>query len=324
MFVSLLRRHLLVGALIAVGLSFAGRASAQTGESPGLHLLIVSVCPPYRKAIPVEVCRNSAKKISDSFAKNLGFDPQNIHVLVDEASTGAGFLNTLENLKQTVSANDRIIVYLQLHGDAFHLWANYYRPTPAIQAANQAFIKPDEDILVFWTAQEPSIPAIAIAQKDWLTADEVVDALDSIEANVSLILDSCSSGLFFAALTREALASESVDYILTSAGAEQVSNFDDATTVSIFARELSESIDLPTVRSFGEAVEHARLTTVLSATAKCSKIIIKPDDFELIFPHLSLPSERTFDGKVVPPLWYCAQVPSVVDLSGQTSALTVY
>lgn len=91
----------------------------------------------------------------------------------------------------------------------------------------------------------------------------------------------------------------------------------------MFARELSESIDLPSVHTFGEAVERARITTVLNATAKCSKTIIEPDEFRLIFPHLAVPAERTPGGQVALPLWFCAQVPSVIDLSGETSAIAV-
>lgn len=312
-------------ALFVLGLAMTSQNSALAkGDDKGeLHLLVVSVCPPYREQIPVEVCRNSAKQVAESFKDNLPIEAKNIITLTDEAATGAHFMQTLDRLRSVTTASDRVIIYLQLHGDAFHVWAKYYQPNPVVQSINENFVKPNEDVLVFWTKDEPSVPAIAIAQRDWLTAGELIEAMDAVDAKVSLILDSCSSGLFFRALTQKALATDNIDYILTSAGAEQSSNFDASLRVSLFARELSESIALPTVRTFGEAVEQARITTVLNATAYCSKAIVSPNDYRMMFPLLTIPSAKTADGKVAPPLWFCAQVPSVVDLSGVTSAIAV-
>ncbi|MBC6416933.1 MAG: hypothetical protein GDA47_03870, partial [Rhodospirillales bacterium] len=124
-----------------------------------VHLLAVAVCPPYRTSIPVEVCRKSARAITENLDGRMGIESQNIKTLLDEDSTAGNFLVTLEHYAERLQPNDRLIVYLLLHGDPFHLWANYYQPQGIVAELNKSFLDPQEDILVFWTEQEPTIPA---------------------------------------------------------------------------------------------------------------------------------------------------------------------
>ena len=302
----------------------AQSASARGDGVEVLHLVAVGVCPPYRKKIPVAVCRESAKLVSDGLSKRLNIAKENVFTLFDEASTAQNVLKTLAEVNAKADADDRVIVYLQLHGDAFHLWSDYYRPSAAIVSASRTIVSPSEDILVFWTREEPTIPAIALAQSDWMTAQAMADALDGFDAKVSLLLDSCSSGLFFRSLANASFQSDNIDFVATSSGADQSSLFDEALTVTLFAREISDSIDLPTIRTFGEALDQARITTALAATAQCMKMDIHPQDYHYLYPNLPVPSEIGADGKVNLPMWSCAQVPNVVDLTGETSALPIH
>lgn len=296
------------------------QAQAADGD---IHLLAIGVCPPYRKHIPVDVCRRSIRHITKNVMGNLEIRQENIKVLLDEESTGRNFLQTLAAYKENLSGNDRLIVYMLLHGDAFHLWADHYRSNAVVSEVNQTFVQPDEDILVFWTRNEPTVPALALAQKDWLTATEVADALDAVDAEVALLLDSCSSGLFFRKMADRALKVDNLDFIMTSAGPQQGANFDAGFQMSLFARELGDAISLPDVRNFGQAVEHARMTTVLHATAQCTDLLMTPEEFKVTYPALPVPAERTSDGQVSPALWSCVQVPTFVDLSGKVSDLTI-
>ncbi len=47
----------------------------------------------------------------------------------------------------------------------------------------------------------------------------------------------------------------------------------------------------------------------------------RPGDGKNQMPGLSTPNVQTSEGLVPMPLWACAQVPSLVNLSGETSAL---
>jgi SpoU rRNA methylase family enzyme len=182
----------------------------------------------------------------------------------------------------------------------------------------------EEYVLVFWTKEEPTVPALSLAQKEWLTVDEVVDAIDALPAKVALILESCSSGKMFTGFHLNAQHSERIDYVLVSAGAEQISNLNDAKTIPIFTASLTNALDLPMVDTFGEAVSHARMITTLRAAARCATMIMPQKVFSLIFPGKTVPNEITHDGMVSPPLWMCAQVPSVADFSGDMSGKTIY
>ncbi len=315
---------LLTLSLCVVAPPFLGDSAAKAQQAEGeIHMLAVGVCPPYRKHIPVDVCRHSVKHMTKNVLGNLNIKEDNIKVLLDADSTGNNFLQTLSDYKETLTKNDQLIVYLLLHGDAFHVWSEYYRPTGIVAEVSQTFVPPNEDILVFWTREEPSVPALALAQKDWLTAADVAEALDAVDAEVALILDSCSSGLFFQKLAEKALKVDNIDFVLTSSGPQQVSNFDPAVQISLFARELGNAISLPYVRNLGQAVEHARMTTVLHATAQCTDLLVTPEVFKVMFPALPVPTVRTSDGKVTPALWSCVQVPNVVDLTGKVSGLTI-
>ena len=130
--------------------------------------------------------------------------------------------------------------------------------------------------------------------------DEVVDAIDALPAKVALILESCSSGRILAGFHLNARNSERIDYVLVSAGAEQISNINDGKTMPLFTESLTNALDLPMVDTFGEAVSHARVVTTLQATALCATMIMPQKVFPLVFPGMTVPNEVTHDGMVSP------------------------
>jgi len=321
-------RELLTAALVGLALwsITSGAASAQvnTATAGKTRLLAIGVCPPYRKHIPVEVCSNAVKSIVDEMPHALGIAKEDVIALTDEQTTGQNVLATIDRLSKDVGENDRLILYLILHGDAFYQWAESYRPNYVVQSINEAYFEPTQDIMVFWTKDEPTVPALALAQKDWMTVADFTTALEKIPGKIALILDSCSSGLFFSSFHEHSQEQPKIDFILTSSGPEQASNFDEALTTPLFASLLVDSLNAPRIRTLGEAVAHARMATVLHATALCSLQTFPADIYPLLFPTLPPPSARTHDGKVSPPLWYCAQVPTVVDYSGEMSGRKLY
>lgn len=302
--------------------AFALGAHAQTVAGTGsLHVLAIGVCPPYRTHIPVEVCRNSTSSITQAFETHVGVSKDNITTLIDENSTGRNFLKTLDDYKNTLTSDDRLLVYLLMHGDAFSDWANYYNATGWVSAVSAPLREENDDVLVFWTKDEPTVPALALAEKDWLSASEIATALESVKAKVSVILESCSSGLFFAGLSKHALPKPNVDFVVTSSGPNQVSNFDPSLKVSLFTREFTTATQVPTVTTFGQAIEQARVTTTIHASAQCASASIGARSYSGRYPDLPRPPAASGDDPVVVPLWSCAQVPNHIDLSGETSSL---
>jgi hypothetical protein len=287
------------------------------------HLLAVGICPPYRHDIPVEVCRNAVKAVVKEVGEALTIPKDNVVALVDEQATGPGFLAALADLGKRLTADDRLVLYLNAHGDSFGLWADYYGAPGPIAAVNAQYDREDY-VLVFWTKEDPAVPALSLMQKEWLTVEEVVDAIEALPAKVALILESCSSGKTFAGFHIAARDSERIDYMLLSAGPEQISNLNSGLTIPLFTEAFTQALDLPMVDTFGEAVGHARMTTVLHATALCATMTVPQKSFSLIFPGMKVPNVTTHGGDVSPPLWMCAQVPSVADFTGVMSGTKLY
>jgi hypothetical protein len=297
--------------------------SAATGAGK-TYLLAVGICPPYRSDIPTEACDAGVDQIAQNLGDAFDIAPENIVRLTGAKATGTSFLSTLSTLGERLKEDDRLILYLIAHGDTFGQWAGYYGGGTAVAEISQSFFRPDDYVLVFWTQDEPTVPALALAQKDWLTVDEIVEAVEALPARVALILDSCSSGRTFTGFHLGTREFEQIDFVLASAGSEQISNLSPAKTMPLFTEELVNAIDLPSVDTFGEAVAHAQMTTVLRATALCSALTLTPATFAQVFPGVRVPVEATHDGLVSPPLWLCSQVPSVADFSGEMSDMPLY
>ena len=320
----ILSLRLLIACLaVATGLAVAAPLSAASGAGK-TYLLAVGICPPYRHDIPVDACKTAIDAIVDNLGDALDIAKANIVTLADDKATGPGFLAALADFGARLTSNDRLILYLIAHGDMFGQWANYYGAGGAIGEVGDRFYRPDDYVLVFWTKDEPRVPALALAEKDWLTVDEVIDAVDALPAKVALILESCSSGRAFTGFHIGSRQSERIDFVLASTGAGQISNLNPGRSMPLFTEEFANALDLPTVDTLGEAVAHAQVTTVLRATALCSTITVPTAIFAQIFPGVPVPAEVTHDGLVSPPLWLCSQVPSVADFSGEMSAMPLY
>jgi len=327
-------------ALISLLLLAAWASHAAVGQSrpdhPGsgtTYLLAIGVCPPYRVHIPEEICQNAVKAISDKFPDALGIDAGNVISMTNAEATGPKVLEQLSKLSQTLGASDRLIVYVILHGDAFILWANYYQSKipardkaakAAVAAINENHSAKGDDVLVFWTESEPTVPALALAEKDWLSVAEFVSALDEISGNVAFIIDSCSSNRYFSSLHNEMKVRSKIDFVLASAGSEQISNFNEAKTMPLFTSQLLDALNLPTVGTFGQAIAYSRVTTVLHAAAQCSMMTIPAKNYRAAFPTLDVPAQKTHDDQVSPPLWYCAQVPVSVDYTGDMTSRPLF
>ena len=286
------------------------------------HLLAVGVVR-LRQDFPSAVCKTAVDAVVANFSDALGIGKTDIVALTDKDATGAGFLAALADLRTRLTAADRLIVY-NAHGDTFGLWSGYYGASGAIGEINARFYDPDEYILVFWTKDEPTVPALALAQKDWLTVEEVVDAIDALPAKVALILNSWFER---PRLQQHASRCEGVpvDRLRACLGGlrADLQHQPRAHHAALHraAGQRSQSADGQRVRPGGRACAQ---TTVLQAAALCSTMIIPVATFAQMFPGVPVPAEATHDKMVSPPMWLCVQVPSVADFSGKMSAVPLY
>ena len=140
---------------VIAGLSVGGEPRGPVFRSfhvrigPGkTYLLAVGVSPPYRQDFPSAVCKTAVDAVVANFSDALGIGKTDIVALTDKDATGAGFLAALADLRTRLTAADRLIVYLNAHGDTFGLWSGYYGASGAIGEINARFYDPDEYVLV--------------------------------------------------------------------------------------------------------------------------------------------------------------------------------
>jgi hypothetical protein len=112
----------LAAVLVAVAPALSGSKSGQ-GKT---YLFAVAVCPPYREEFPPSVCKAAVKAVVDNFSDALAIAEEDIVTLTDEKSTGTGFLAALADLGKRLTSADRLILYLNAHGDTFRLWSGHY------------------------------------------------------------------------------------------------------------------------------------------------------------------------------------------------------
>ncbi len=316
---------LLLACGLSIGLGAAAASSpARQSDWGQVYLLAVGICPPYRTDIPVSVCSNGVKAVADSFGEALDIDTANIVTLHDEQATARNFLRVLADLGERLTSRDRLILYLNGHGDSFSQWARYYGQGGVIAEINDRYTDPNADLVVFWTKEQPTVPALALANEDWLTVADIVDAIVELPGRVALILESCSSGRVFDSFHRHARQAERIDYIVASSGSEQLSNINSGQTMPLFTEQLTGALDMPMVRDFGAAVELARIMTVQMAVAICATQTVPKDMFTGMYPGLTVPSAVDQEGSVLMPLWACGQVPSVADLTGNMTNWPLY
>jgi hypothetical protein len=295
----------------------APRAAEGDGE---VHLLAIGICPPYRRGISVEVCSNTVEELAVA-AKGAGLvTAERTTLLTDEEATGPNVLATLSALSERLDRDDRLLLYVVAHGGTFGDWAAAYENDRLdLSRVTAGIVDPEDYVMAFWTREEPRVPALAIAERAWLTASTFLENIAQVPARVSLVLDSCDSGHAFEFFKREHDEAGRIDFLATSSMSVQLSNIDGEH--SLFGGELARAIGHPRARSLGEAFAHAATATVLKASAMCGSLRVHVDQWPRLFPDRPPPAARNADGFVSVPRWACTQVPTIVDTTGETSAL---
>lgn len=305
---------------IALAISAAPDASRAAEDAREVHLLAIGICPPYRQAIPVELCTDTVEGLAAAARRSGLVTAERTTLLVEDDASGPNVLDTLASLSERLDDNDRLILYVVAHGGTFGAWAAAYENNRLdLSRVRARLVDPKDYVMAFWTREEPRVPELAIAENAWLTARTFLHAVAQVPARVSLVLDSCDSGHVFEFFKREHDDIGEIDFLATSSTSLQLSNTDGGR--SLFGGELAKALGHPQARTFGEAFAHAATATVLKASAMCASLRIHTDQWPRLFPNRPAPAARNADGFVSVPRWACTQIPTIVDATGETSAL---
>jgi len=308
--------------LAVLGLSLVlGAPSHAQDSTVDLSLLAVSACPPYRLDVPPQVCINAVHSVADGLGEALDIQKDHIVKLTGQMATGPNVLDAIRQLAENSGPEDYLIFFLSGHGGTYSEWARFSADPQDLREINKTADTPLDYILVFWSDEKPAVPALSLKEQIYVPASALLDALDLFKGKYGIILDSCSSNLAFEQFVKGHHEREKFDFLLTSAGSNQISNINFAGTAPLFTENLVKALDAPSVVFLGEAIDHARAMTTMSAVGVCSSLTIPIEEYSLVFPRHPKLKMSYKDEEVGLPFWYCSQVPSVHDTTGFLSNL---
>lgn len=251
--------RLLLACLLALcGTQFINPATAAPVDST-THILAIGVCPPWKNQ-PASICAKGVNGITKVMSDRFGIQQGNQHVLLNDKATTAATKAKIKELKLSIGANDRLIIYANLHAGAMD---------PSKPAG------PDNDIFVFWSVEEPPATAFALAEQVWMQARDFASLiLDIPAAEIIVFLDACESDAASSLLlhSHPDHAPSQLTAVVTSASATQAALFAADQSQALFTQQLNHSLST-SAGSLADAVSSAAKLTRSNATKICSKTV---------------------------------------------------
>jgi|GEM_PF-2171659 len=294
---------LMLAALLALT---AGPATAQDeagvdAEDLISHFLAIGVCPPWKEGSSPAItaamrtaCGNAIDALVPAMRDRLGVDPANVTRLLDDQASYAAVASTLTDLAGTLDQNDRLYVYINLHGGVL----------PGIYRGYQV----EDEALALWTEEEPDF-STAIESRAFMFVRELRDLVMAIPTGQTvIILDACESGAGFRDFRYEpGSLADRLEHtaIIFSAQFDQAANFTPDDAMALFTREFVESLEVTAGQSLANAVGVAARATHGEVRLNCRNF--GPEVFNDQATYLDI----------------CTQLPLVFDPYGVLDTITV-
>lgn len=263
-----------LAALILICISGGPVNGAETTRT---HLLAIGICPPWETGGVVSpACANNVNAMAVAAQASLGVDKSDTTQLLNENADYRGMDRAFSRLAADADKNDRVIVYLNMHGGALHELADQ-RAEAASKGGFAPFHEPG--ILVLWTDEEPFTVLSALAQKQWIEGSDLARMINRIPSReLILILDSCGAAIEIAAFGKTGAVDAPQQQrraVIASAKSWQLANFGPSGNTALFTTIFASKLaDGPTTmrRAFDVAAERtnheARELCPGSATVK--------------------------------------------------------
>lgn len=279
--------------VLACGVS-TGAAAQQT------HLLAMAACPPWKvieddpklTKLMEEACEKDVSTIVPALRKSFAIPEENVTTRLNEEADAPGVWKAMQELADKAKREDRVIIYINMHGGAMDAKYRGYD------------VK--SEILLTYTATEPKdFSADSIADV-WMTTKELRDLINEIDAEeIILILEVCESGASlkdfrYNMARRYQNEWRGREAIIFSSGAYQAATFNDAGTIALFTETFARNLSDTASGNIRDIFENAALETHRSRRSTCMQ-----DDNLAEF----------FDDRAVY-LEGCTQLPSVFDPYG--------
>lgn len=250
-------------------LSLGGRVSyAET------YLFGASACPPW-KSIPDKPEKTAA--MANACAKDLAafvqaFQPlwdvpnRNVTQLLNADATGDGVANGLRALADRVSPEDRVVIYINVHGGVVDALYNGYSTR--------------DEVYAWWTEKQPEDVARATSSGTWMTTRALRNLINGIVAKeIILIIDACHAAFGkedFVNNVHNGIGGRGEDWngreaVLFSAHANQIANFTPDNTRALFTDIFAKVLSAGDQATLSDAFEATRIKTHRQVRQNCAK-----------------------------------------------------
>lgn len=249
-------------------MAITGAARADT------WLFAAAACPPW-KEIPdkpdetkamAEACAQDVADIVGAFQPLWQIADNKIIQLVDTDATGPKISQALDDLAQQAKPDDRVVIYINTHGGAIDaLYAGY---------------SAKDEVLAWYTEDEPKDPAAATQDGRWMTVRALRDKINRIAAEeIILIIEACHAAFAlndFINNVHDGIGGRGEDWpgreaVLFSAHANQIANFTPDHRKALFTDTFASILRSGDNDTLFDAFEAARVSTHRTVRENCSK-----------------------------------------------------
>ncbi|MFC3226538.1 hypothetical protein ACFOGJ_04810 [Marinibaculum pumilum] len=228
------------------------------------HLLAIAACPPWvsfgdeeSDRLARQSCGHALDSIARAATRHLDVAPERITRLLDQAATRAGVEAAFAGLRAVLGPDDRLYVYLNLHGGPS---AGDYKGYPIV-----------DETLALWTAEVPAAP---YTEHGFMFVKTMRDLILAVPAGeIVIIVDSCHSGLGFddfRFVPRSLEAAGRRVAVIFSSREGQVAHFTPDLREALFTRMLSSALEVSPTERLARAVDLAAHATRDSVRALCA------------------------------------------------------
>lgn len=248
--------------VLACGVS-TGAAAQQT------HLLALAACPPWKvieddpelTKLMEEACEKDVSTIVPALRKSFAVPEENVMTRLNREADAPGVWKAMEQLAGKARREDRVIIYINMHGGA-------------MDAKYRGYDVKSEILLTYTDTEPKDFSADSIADV-WMTTKELRDLINEIDAEeIILILEVCESGASlkdfrYNMARRYQKEWRGREAIIFSSGAYQAATFNDAGTVALFTETFARNLSHASSGNIRDIFETAALETHRSRRETC-------------------------------------------------------
>lgn len=233
-----------------------------------------AACPPW-KAIPddpettrnmEQACAKDVALFVDGFKERYDVADHRIITRINAEATSAGVADALRELAAKAQPEDRVILYINIHGGKVEALYKGY-PT-------------EDEVFAWYTEKQPTDMGAATANGQWMTARDFRDLVNEIMAEeIVSIIEACHAGFGvtdFINNVHNGIGGRGEDWpgreaVIFSSHGEQVANFTQKGDEALFTRMFSDSLRDQNHNTLSDSFEAARLRTHRQARANCAE-----------------------------------------------------